>query len=104
FRPEIDKDSALIRELKVVGATIPVGEKGEGLQHKGLGSELMAKAEEIARSDEKKKIVVISAVGTRKYYEKLGYVRDGPYYEQEGLIILKAMGYLIAYLNHRNVL
>jgi len=79
FRPEIDKDSALIRELKVVGATIPVGEKGEGLQHKGIGSELMVKAEEIARSDGKKKIVVISAVGTRKYYEKLGYVRDGPY-------------------------
>ncbi len=79
FRSEIDKDSALIRELKVVGATIPVGEKGEGLQHKGLGSELMSKAEEIARQEGKKKIVVISAVGTRKYYEKLGYVRDGPY-------------------------
>ena len=33
----------------------------------------------IAGKDGKKKIVVISAVGTRKYYEKLGYVRDGAY-------------------------
>ncbi len=79
FRSEIDKDSAIIRELKVVGATIPVGEKGDGLQHKGLGTELMCKAEDIARGDGKKKVVVISAVGTRGYYEKLGYVRDGAY-------------------------
>ena len=79
FRPEIDSDTALIRELKVVGVMVPVGESGEGLQHKGLGVELMRKAEEIAVKDGKKKIVVISAVGTRKYYEKLGYVRDGAY-------------------------
>ncbi|MEA3229483.1 MAG: tRNA uridine(34) 5-carboxymethylaminomethyl modification radical SAM/GNAT enzyme Elp3 [archaeon] len=79
FRPEIDNDTAIIRELKVVGTSVPVGEKGAGLQHKGLGSELMRKAEEIACSDGMKKIAVISAVGTRKYYEKIGYVRDGAY-------------------------
>ncbi|NOQ55784.1 MAG: tRNA uridine(34) 5-carboxymethylaminomethyl modification radical SAM/GNAT enzyme Elp3 [Nanohaloarchaea archaeon] len=79
FRPEIDKDTAIVRELKVVGATVPVGEKGVGLQHKGLGSELMRRAEEIAKADGKNKMVVISAVGTRKYYEKLGYAQDGPY-------------------------
>ena len=79
FRAEIDKDTAIVRELKVVGAVVPVGEKGASIQHKGLGGELMTRSEEIAKADGKKKMVVISAVGTRKYYEKLGYVLDGPY-------------------------
>jgi elongator complex protein 3 len=46
---------------------------------KGLGRQLLAKAEEIALAGNKDKIVVISGVGVRKYYEKFGYQRDGPY-------------------------
>ena len=37
------------------------------------------KAEEIALSHDKNKMIVISGVGVRKYYEKFGYERDGPY-------------------------
>ena len=79
-RPEITKDSAIIRELKVVGTTTPIGAKEEdNIQHKGIGKMLMKEAEQIAKDKKKAKMVVISAVGTREYYKKLGYIRDGCY-------------------------
>jgi elongator complex protein 3 len=57
-----------------------VKEIGQSYQHRGYGSRLLAQAEEIARSElGVEKIAVISAVGTREYYRKLGYVQDGPY-------------------------
>ena len=44
------------------------------------GKKLMQKAEEIALQHGKDKMVVISGVGVRKYYqEKLGYVKEGHY-------------------------
>jgi len=40
----------------------------------------MEEAERIARNEHKStKIAVISGVGTRNYYRKLGYELDGPY-------------------------
>ena len=78
LRKEITQDSALIRELHVYGAATAFGKKGT-VQHRGLGKELMKKAEEIAKKNKKKKIVVISAVGTREYYKKIGYVKEGLY-------------------------
>jgi len=39
----------------------------------------MAKAEELAKQAGYKKIAVISSIGTRDYYRKLGYERDGIY-------------------------
>ena len=41
---------------------------------------LMEEAERIAREEHgSKKVVVISGVGTRHYYRKLGYHLEGPY-------------------------
>jgi len=77
-RSEITKDTALIRELHVYGFQTEIGKKGS-LQHKGLGKKLMEKAEEIARDNGKKKMIVISGVGVKEYYRKLGYKDDGPY-------------------------
>lgn len=80
IRKEIDNETALIRELKVVGVSLLIGEKSEkSFQHGGIGKQLMKKAEAIAKEHKKKKIVVISAVGTREYYKKLGYKKEGPY-------------------------
>ncbi len=79
LRLEITGKSALIRELHVYGKAVPVGEAGSNAQHKGFGKLLMAKAEEIAKENRMNKMVVISAVGTREYYKKLGYVREGVY-------------------------
>jgi len=40
----------------------------------------MEEAEKIAREEHgSSKIAVISGVGTRNYYSKLGYVLEGPY-------------------------
>ncbi len=78
FRDEITSDSAIIRELHVYGASVPLGEEGAS-QHRGIGKELMRQAEEQAKKDGKTKMVVISGVGVREYYRKLGYSLEGPY-------------------------
>jgi elongator complex protein 3 len=78
LRPEITTDSALIRELHVYGSAAALGESGQ-IQHRGLGRKLLKKAEMIARTNKKKKMVVISGVGVREYYRKHGYKKQGPY-------------------------
>jgi len=80
FRKEITKDSAGIRELHVYGSAVPIGEKGSSIQHKGLGKQLLKEAEHIAKDIfNKKKLLVISGIGAREYYKKLGYKKDGVY-------------------------
>ncbi len=75
---EVTKDSALVRELHVYGTATAIGEEGD-VQHRGIGKLLVAKAEELARKDGKKKLVIISGIGVRGYYRKLGYRKDGTY-------------------------
>lgn len=81
LRKEITKDSALIRELHVYGIQENIGAKGKAgsVQHKGLGKKLLKTAEQIAKKNGKNKIVVISGIGAREYYKKLGYRREGVY-------------------------
>ncbi|MEM4310549.1 MAG: GNAT family N-acetyltransferase, partial [Candidatus Nitrosocaldus sp.] len=53
-------------------------------QHRGFGRMLMEEAERIARDEfHASKLLVISAVGTREYYKRLGYVKEGPYMGKE---------------------
>lgn len=79
YRVEINKDTALVRELHVYGEETRLGKIGN-LQHRGFGSALLAEAERISREElDMKKILVISAVGVKPYYYKRGYVPDGPY-------------------------
>lgn len=75
----ITKTSALIRELHVYGKAVAIGTDEGKTQHKGVGKQLMAKAEAIAKEHGKDKVLVISGVGVREYYRKLGYRREGPY-------------------------
>ena len=71
--PEL-KGCAFIRELHVYGQLIGIGEKNkDASQHKGLGKKLMGAAEKIATEKNFKKVAVISGVGVRGYYRKLGY-------------------------------
>ena len=80
LRKEITTDSALVRELHVYGDTAAMGEKSEGkAQHKGYGRQLIETAENIAKQHGKMKMIVISGIGVREYYRKLGYKREGPY-------------------------
>jgi len=81
YRKEIVEKTALIRELHVYGQTIPVGtESSENKsQHKGWGRRLIEKAEKIAKENGYKKMAIISGIGVREYYKKLGYTLEGVY-------------------------
>ena len=76
------KGCALVREIHVYGQTVPIGEKGE-IQHTGIGKMLMSEAGQIAKRAGWKKIAVISGVGAREYYKKLGYKLEGSYMIKE---------------------
>jgi elongator complex protein 3 len=79
-RGEVDGETALVRELRVLGRALPLGlRSGEGEQHRGLGRMLLEEAEEKARENGYRRLLVTSAIGTRDYYRGLGYARLGPY-------------------------
>ena len=68
-------DAAIVRELHVYGELVGLGARRNGAaQHRGLGRELMAAARERAAAAGYPSLAVISAVGTREYYRKLGFV------------------------------
>ncbi len=78
--PEI-ADSAMIREVHVYGHLAAIGQKeGVRSQHLGLGRDLISRATGIAAEAGYPNLSVISAVGTRPYYRKLGFT-DGPLYQ-----------------------
>jgi len=81
FRPELTGGVSIVRELHVYGSVVPVAARDPGkFQHQGFGTLLMEEAERIAKEEHGSvKISVISGVGTRDYYRKLGYELDGPY-------------------------
>jgi elongator complex protein 3 len=82
FRPEIlEAPSAVVRELHVYGPLVPVGKHStKAWQHKGFGTQLLREAERVAQEDfDLQKILVISALGTKRYYTRFGYEHDGVY-------------------------
>ena len=82
FLSEItEKPSSIIRELHVYGTAVAVSARDPTrFQHQGFGMLLLQEAERIAREEHgSEKLLVISGVGTRHYYRKLGYELDGPY-------------------------
>ena len=82
FREEIvGKRCSLVRELHVYGDAVGVSSRDPSkFQHQGYGMLLMEEAERIAREEHgSEKILVISGVGTRHYYRKMGYWLDGVY-------------------------
>jgi len=85
-RPEIKaKPCSVVREVHVCGQLVPVGEhNGKAWQHRGYGKALLYEAERISIEDyDLKKILVISALGTKQYYMNLGYQRDGVYVSKQ---------------------
>ncbi len=81
-RPEISSEpSSIVRELHVYGSLVPVGKRmAKAWQHKGYGSTLLSEGERISLEDyDRKKIIITSALGTRRYYKRFGYHCDGPY-------------------------
>ncbi|NQU77750.1 tRNA uridine(34) 5-carboxymethylaminomethyl modification radical SAM/GNAT enzyme Elp3 [Candidatus Falkowbacteria bacterium] len=80
-------NSAIIREVHTYGSMIPVGQSGKVEpgrtksrrmtvmtgQHRGFGKKLTKQAETITRQAGFNKLIVISGIGVRDYYRKLGY-------------------------------
>jgi elongator complex protein 3 len=87
YRKELKEDNnngnaGIVRELHVYGQMLNIGKIGneQSSQHKGYGVRLLREAERIAKTEfGVKKLSILSAVGTRKYYKKFGYVKNGPY-------------------------
>ncbi|MGQ9642099.1 MAG: tRNA uridine(34) 5-carboxymethylaminomethyl modification radical SAM/GNAT enzyme Elp3 [Candidatus Bathycorpusculaceae bacterium] len=81
-RPEVKAEPcSIVRELHVYGPLVPVGKHlAKAWQHKGYGGILLSEAERITREEyDRKRILVISALGTKQYYKRFGYTYDGPY-------------------------
>ncbi len=77
--PEL-AEHAMIREVHVYGPALTMGVASQGeAQHMGLGTRLVQRAMELAREGEYGRIAVISAIGTREYYARLGFALDGLY-------------------------
>ncbi|QOU19009.1 Elongator subunit [Brettanomyces bruxellensis] len=82
YRKEFkSQPTSIVRELHVYGSVVPLHSRDpRKFQHQGFGTLLMEEAEKIAREEHgSKKISVISGVGVRNYYKRLGYKLDGPY-------------------------
>jgi elongator complex protein 3 len=87
LRLRIYNGKALVRELHVYGQAIKLGIKEDAhSQHQGIGKLLMEKAEEITKENNIKELAVISGIGVREYYKKLGYELD-----EEGIYMIKKL-------------
>lgn len=76
--------AALIREVHVYGQSLPIGAEQPGAaQHGGLGTRLLEEAERIARERGFRRLAVIAAVGTRRYYLERGFERGELYLTRE---------------------
>ncbi len=83
-RPEL-LDGSIVREIKVLGDVVPIGDYEEQQwQHHGLGTRLMEEAERISLEEfDTDRLLVISGIGAREYFRRLGYERLGPYMAKE---------------------
>jgi elongator complex protein 3 len=81
-RPEVQAEPcSIVRELHVTGALVPVGRRSaKAWQHKGYGRRLLSEAERLSvEAYGRRKVAVISALGTKRYYMRFGYRHEGPY-------------------------
>ena len=70
----------IIREVHTFGPLVPISKIKTAPQHRGLGKKLVKKAEKITKNEfNLKKIAVISGIGARDYYRKLGYKLNNTY-------------------------
>jgi len=77
---EVDGRTALVRELHVYGPEVPIGKHNRGSwQHLGFGRMLLTSAEERAADEGARRVLVLSALGTREYYRREGYRSFVPY-------------------------
>ena len=75
------RGAAIIREVHIYGQALGIGAAaGAETQHRGLGRQLIERCQAIAAAAGYGQLAVISAMGTRGYYRRLGFA-DGPLYQ-----------------------
>jgi elongator complex protein 3 len=78
--PWLWQGTAIVRELHVYGVLQTFGEKSEeAVQHSWLWKKLLRVAEHLSAEEGFSQLSVISWVGVREYYAKLGYTLSGTY-------------------------
>jgi len=84
LRLRIVNNKAIIRELHVYGQSLNLHEENsKATQHKGFGKWLIEEAESIVKKQKIKILSIISGVGVRQYYSKLGYHLKDTYMVKE---------------------
>lgn len=78
----VTTQDAMIREVHVYGKVARLSGARQNAQHAGLGKLLIAEAERVATEKGYSRLKVISAVGTREYYRKLGFSDAGLYQQK----------------------
>ena len=76
------QNKAIVREIHTYGQQVKIKKNVLSIspQHRGLGKKLMKLAEEIVKKEFKlKETYVISGIGAREYYRKLGYKTKDTY-------------------------
>lgn len=73
------RHAAIIREVHVYGQSLDIGASDTAAQHQGLGTQLINEALTRAKCAGFQRIAVISAIGTRTYYERFGFVQGTLY-------------------------
>lgn len=78
------KNCSIIREIHTYGLVTNLLEKdNKNTQHIGFGKKLIKEAEKITLEYNIKKIAVISGVGVKEYYKKIGFKKAGTYMVKE---------------------
>jgi len=68
------KNAALVREVQSFGKQIRIDTiSKDSAQHRSFGKKLIAEAERISKNNGYEKVAIISGIGVREYYRKLGY-------------------------------
>ncbi|PIN77268.1 tRNA uridine(34) 5-carboxymethylaminomethyl modification radical SAM/GNAT enzyme Elp3 [Candidatus Woesearchaeota archaeon CG10_big_fil_rev_8_21_14_0_10_34_12] len=86
FREEISENTVGIRQIHVYTTSAEIGSKPTEMQaqHRGFGKQLMKEAEHIAKEEfNASKILVLSGIGVKEYFRKLGYSDVGVYLGKE---------------------
>jgi elongator complex protein 3 len=81
----IAEPCSIVRELHIYGSLVPVGKHFvNAWQHKGCGTILLTEAQRISCEDyDLRKVLIISGLGTKQYYRRLGYSYDGVYMSKD---------------------
>lgn len=74
---------AMIREVHVYGQAAHLGREDSSSQHQGLGTALVRRALQVAADEGYREVNVISSVGTREWYRRLGFEDVGLYQRRD---------------------